>query len=190
MIHDLRMIIKKGKGDRRYSLKTDSRPTRCFVFVSSTWVGKSNQRQREKVLITIVSSLGEIKAKVKESQKSINKGNLIFSEAPSKHHQSESQRGQKQVIVVNLIFSEAPSKNSINSTIQKKSINRHLIFSEAPSKLIATAVDQLTHSIAKGLKTGTLLKYEDVEIYGLKVKDNADYDNISNSVIPLFLHTF
>ena len=56
-------------------------------------------------------------------------------------------------------------------------INVNLIFSEAPSKLIATAVDQLTHSIAKGLKTGTLLKYEDVEIYGLKGEGQCQFND-------------
>ena len=48
---------------------------------------------------------------------------------------------------------------------QINGINVNLIFSEAPSKLITTAVDQFTHSTAKGLKTGTILKYKDDETY-------------------------
>ena len=41
----------------------------------------------------------------------------------------------------------------------------YLIFSEAPSKLVATAVDQLTHSTAESLEPSSLLKWKDDKIY-------------------------
>ena len=69
------------------------------------------------------------------------------------------------------VFIEAPTLAFITKVKVKdgqntnQNIKRYLVFSEAPSKLVATAVDELTHSTAQGLKTSSILKYEDYEIY-------------------------